>query len=772
MTRDCLQFLRSGRVVRLNEFLPRTTVLDWLRESERSIGTKEGCAEGDCGACATVVVREHGGRLVYEPVNSCITLLGQLDGAELITVEDLADDGELHPVQEAMARQHGSQCGFCTPGIVMSLFAHYHACNGATTREAINDALAGNLCRCTGYRPIVDAALEACAEAADDRFTRERRRAAAGAAVRSTTRPISSSGMMASFFAAPASEQSPGATLRATSRRDDRRRRDRCRPVDHQEARADREGHPCRPRRRAFLDRGDERGLCDRRDRFTGARRAGAGIDRSRYRRSAAAVRLDPGARLRHGRRQYRQRLADRRSRADADRAGSFAGVASRRSRFAHLPLENFFLDYGKQDRQPGEFVRRLLVPKLCTGHAFSRLQDHQALRRGYFRGARRILPEGRRRPDQRSEGRLRRHGGNSEAREGRRRGTARPVACRQRSGWQAAADAVGKDFTPLTDLRASAAYRMRVAGNLVIKALAEIAGVSSDIDAHRRIAGWSPMPPNDAVSEAPLRHVYKALPHDSGAKHVQGAAEYIDDIPEPAGTLHVAVGGSPVARGTHPRIDLAEVHKRAGRRRRRHRGGHTGQRTTFRRRMPMSRCLRRTASIFHGQPVFAVVATSRDAARRAAPARRVRDRCGAPERFRRAGQSRPASACCPITPSSTAMPPRRSRRRRCAVPARSTSAARNTFIWKARSRSPCPGEDGAMLVYSSTQHPSEVQHIVARVLGAAGFVRDLPRAPHGRRLRRQGDAGDAVGGALPRSPRARPAGPASSGSTATPTWS
>jgi xanthine dehydrogenase small subunit len=140
MTRDCLQFLRSGRVVRLNEFLPRTTVLDWLRESERSIGTKEGCAEGDCGACATVVVRERGGRLVYEPVNSCITLLGQLDGAELITVEDLADDGELHPVQAAVARQHGSQCGFCTPGIVMSLFAHYHACNGATTREAINMA--------------------------------------------------------------------------------------------------------------------------------------------------------------------------------------------------------------------------------------------------------------------------------------------------------------------------------------------------------------------------------------------------------------------------------------------------------------------------------------------------------------------------------------------------------------------------------------------------------------------------------------------------------
>ncbi|MGA2818698.1 MAG: 2Fe-2S iron-sulfur cluster-binding protein, partial [Xanthobacteraceae bacterium] len=162
MTRNSLQFLRSGRGVRLDAFSPRTTVLDWLRLQERSTGTKEGCAEGDCGACAVVVVRERDGQTVYEPVNSCITLLGQLDGAELITVEDLADDGVLHPVQEALARQHGSQCGFCTPGIVMSLFAHFHECNGVSSREKINDTLAGNLCRCTGYRPIVEAALEVC----------------------------------------------------------------------------------------------------------------------------------------------------------------------------------------------------------------------------------------------------------------------------------------------------------------------------------------------------------------------------------------------------------------------------------------------------------------------------------------------------------------------------------------------------------------------------------------------------------------------------------
>ena len=160
MTRNCIQFRRKGRVVRLDRFSPRSMVLDWLRSEERSTGTKEGCAEGDCGACTVVIARERDGRLIYEPINSCIVTLGQLDGGELITVEDLANEGELHPVQAAMAAGHGSQCGFCTPGIVMSLFAHYHSSDSRTDRSKIIDAMVGNLCRCTGYRSIIDAARE------------------------------------------------------------------------------------------------------------------------------------------------------------------------------------------------------------------------------------------------------------------------------------------------------------------------------------------------------------------------------------------------------------------------------------------------------------------------------------------------------------------------------------------------------------------------------------------------------------------------------------
>src|SRR5256885_1021190 len=125
-----IRFLRRGREVRLNDISPTLTLLDYLRLTERATGTKEGCAEGDCGACTVVLRRLRGERLVYNPVNACILFAGQADGCEIITVEDLARDGSLHPVQQAMVDLHGSQCGFCTPGFVMALFALYHRAGG------------------------------------------------------------------------------------------------------------------------------------------------------------------------------------------------------------------------------------------------------------------------------------------------------------------------------------------------------------------------------------------------------------------------------------------------------------------------------------------------------------------------------------------------------------------------------------------------------------------------------------------------------------------
>ena len=155
-----VRFVLDGEIIELADPDPTRTVLQFLREDLRRIGTKEGCAEGDCGACTVAIaeVARDGGGLEVRAFNACIQFLPTLDGKELITVESLKSaDGSLHPVQQAMVECHGSQCGFCTPGFVMSLFALYKN-NPQPSRREIDDALAGNLCRCTGYRPIVSAA--------------------------------------------------------------------------------------------------------------------------------------------------------------------------------------------------------------------------------------------------------------------------------------------------------------------------------------------------------------------------------------------------------------------------------------------------------------------------------------------------------------------------------------------------------------------------------------------------------------------------------------
>ena len=155
-----VQFLLDGELVELARVPATRTVLAILREDLGRPGTKEGCAEGDCGACTVVLVERAGAGLRYRAVNSCIQFAPSLDGKALVTVAGLKRaNGTLHPVQQALADGHGSQCGFCTPGFVMSLFALYKT-NPRPVRRDIEDALAGNLCRCTGYRPIVDAAQE------------------------------------------------------------------------------------------------------------------------------------------------------------------------------------------------------------------------------------------------------------------------------------------------------------------------------------------------------------------------------------------------------------------------------------------------------------------------------------------------------------------------------------------------------------------------------------------------------------------------------------
>jgi xanthine dehydrogenase small subunit len=223
-----IRFILDGEIVVAENIAPTTTLLDYLREHLGRTGTKEGCAEGDCGACTIVEGELCGDKIKYRAVNSCIRFVPTFDGKEVVTVESLkSTKGELHPVQQAMVDCHGSQCGFCTPGFVMSLFGLYLE-DASPSRDKIVDSLSGNLCRCTGYRPIIEAASTATTLPEPDAWSRsdaqsETRRALLASIARTTSLMLDTGIDTAPGYAAPRTldelaalhEQHPGALLLA-----------------------------------------------------------------------------------------------------------------------------------------------------------------------------------------------------------------------------------------------------------------------------------------------------------------------------------------------------------------------------------------------------------------------------------------------------------------------------------------------------------------------------------------------------------------------------
>jgi xanthine dehydrogenase small subunit len=475
--RNEVRFLRGGREVRLSGFSPTLTLLDYLRLHERALGTKEGCAEGDCGACTVVLRRCVDGHVSYAPVNSCILFAGQADGAEVIAVDDLANGG-LHPVQRAMVETHGSQCGFCTPGFVMALFALYHTPrHGPLTRAEVNGFIAGNLCRCTGYRPIIDAALEACAAPAHDRFAENEPEFARRLAALADDADVLT-GNAQRFFAAPTSIASladiyarhPDAVLVSGATDVGLWVTKQLRDLPK------------------IIWLGRVRGLdtvSDAPDAVT----FGATVTHQAAMPHLAAIDPDLGALLR--------RFAGLQVRTVGTIGGNIANgspigdtppalialestlVLQQGETTRTLPLEEFFIAYGRQDRRPGEFVRAVQVRKPGPDDCFrcykisKRFDSDISAVMGAFRFTRN--------GDRVAAARI--AFGGMAATPRRAAGAEAALAGARLSDpatWSAAITALDADFSPLDDQRGSARYRRDTARALLRKALIEAGGTPS----------------------------------------------------------------------------------------------------------------------------------------------------------------------------------------------------------------------------------------------------------------------------------------------------
>ncbi len=488
MTRSSVRFLHRGEVVSLTDVGANETLLDYLRLRRDACGTKEGCAEGDCGACTVALGTLQDGRLEYAPVNACICLLGMIDGKELVAVEDLVGlDGALHPVQDAVLRHHGSQCGFCTPGIVMSLFTLYHT-GGRADRQAVNDTLAGNLCRCTGYRPIVDAALEACAGAPRDAFAAHRAATVERLAALDDGEGLFIGDEATGFLAAPA-------TVDALARLYARH------PDATLVAGATDVGLWITKQLRALpkvILLGRVAGLAEMRETEQGFY-FGAGVTHAQAEPAMAAIDPDLVELLR--------RFGGKQVRAVGTLGGNIANGSPigdsmpalialgttlhlrRGEAMRSMPLEDFFVDYGKQDRAPGEFVTGIDVPRLKTGEIFrcykisKRFDQDISAVLGAFRFT---VETGRITHARVAFGGMAATPKRAAATEAALGG----VRLESPHNWDAACEALASDYQPIDDMRASAGYRLETAQALLRKALHEAGGEAS---AATRLLGLRP---------------------------------------------------------------------------------------------------------------------------------------------------------------------------------------------------------------------------------------------------------------------------------------
>jgi xanthine dehydrogenase small subunit len=458
-----IRFLLNGEPVAVDA-PATTTLLDWLRERRGLTGTKEGCNEGDCGACTVMVTDADGSKAL----NACILFLPQLAGKAVRTVEGIAGpDGDLHPVQQAMVTHHGSQCGFCTPGFVVSMaVAHL---NG---RLDFDDQLAGNLCRCTGYAPIVRAAEAAAHEPVPEWMLADAEAVEAmgldGVGAVSVGQnapylPTSADDLADWYIAHPEATLIAGATdvgLWVTKQLRD-------------------------PTPVAFLGQCDDlRGI--RSDGET--IRIGAMTSLTEL----GAFMADPHPSFaemirRYGSVQVRNAATVGGNIANGSPIGDSPPALIALGARLHLrkggarrdmPLEDFFLDYGKQDRHPGEFVEAISLPVQADRLRCYKLSKRFDQDISAVCGCFHILVE----DGVVTSARIA-FGGMA----GTPKRATRVEAALDGQPWtdatiRAAMDQIAEDYTPMSDMRASAAYRLEAAQNMLLRYFQEDQGVAADV--------------------------------------------------------------------------------------------------------------------------------------------------------------------------------------------------------------------------------------------------------------------------------------------------
>ena len=784
-----IRFVHRGAIVEVANAPTTRSVLYWLREYAHCVGTKEGCNEGDCGACMVIVGTREAprddnarGRLALRPVNSCLQFLSSLDGKALFTIEDLkrvASDGAgetLHPAQRAMVACHGSQCGFCTPGFTMSLAACYerHVVSDMTsriasgprpTRQGIADALSGNLCRCTGYRPILDAGesmfdaskaepsiaridraavLELLDQLADDPPLHYRASESALASI-----DPSSGG---SWVAAPRTVDAL-ASLRETH------------PDARMIAGATDVGLWVTKQFRAMpkqirIDAIESLKAIEWKNHVLSIG-AGASLESA----WSALVAMAPALH------EMQLRFASLPLRLAGTMGGNVANGSPigdsapillaldarlslrRGARQRRIALADFYVDYMKNRLEAGEFIEAIEVPRLAAGTAV----------RGYKIGKRydcdisAVCAGLAIRIEHARVVHVRFAFGGMAAIVKR---AALAEAAVLDAQWdeetlQRALDALAHDFTPMNDLRASARYRQKVAANLLrrlwmetrvetplaIDALTVWSICEAQASSRPTVASGRSRPRAIAFALDTMNReadpfvlepakagatqgMGAAVAHESAALHVSGEAAYIDDLPEWTGTLHAALGLAPVAKGRLVSIDVDGLRRLPG----------VVAALTAADIPGVNDC----GAILHdepiladdeirylGQPMFAILADDRDTARRIAS--RARE-------FVTIESSTPILAALEAHALQRyVVPPMHLIRETAPGATRAAIASaphrlegtlsvggQEQFYLEGQISYALPQERGGMRVLCSTQHPSEMQHVIASALGIA----------------------------------------------------